>query len=458
MTTEQCGTPSMTAAKSAPAQASMETSHQMGGQSLFFWPLTIASMIAAAHAANFVEQADYAAFVTAVMLQGAIYLTAVVLVLWRRLAIGALVPILIVAALLRGFALTPPPNLSTDVYRYVWDGRVQAAGYNPYLLVPADPKLAHLRDQAIYPNINQKERAVTIYPPVAELLFRAAHSIEDGIAGMRAVMVAMDLITIGALLALLSCLRQPKERVLIYAWHPLPIWEFVCHAHIDAAVTALIALGLLAAVRARHALAGSILAAAILTKYFPLVLLPAIWRRWDWRLPLALAATAVVLYLPFVWTGGVSVVGFLPQHLDNEGYGAGWGFHTVWLLRDFAIADPPAALYVACALTVLGALALWALFGRAADNVRLDALVWLGAAFVFLTSPHYPWYFAFLTALLALAPSPAVLAMTLLAPLLYLPQPPGGLSWTSLYLLVYWLPAMIAIGWGFWSIVPRRMH
>lgn len=173
-------------------------------------------------------------------------------------------------------------------------------------------------------------------------------------------------------------------------------------------------------------------------------------------MPAAFAATTVALYLPFVWTGGMAVLGFLPQHLDNEGYAAGWGFHPVWLLRDFALADPPAALYLVCALAVLMGLALWALFGRAADAVRLDALVWLGAAFVFLTSPHYPWYFAFLTALLTLVPNPAVLAMTLLAPLLYLPQPPGGLTWTHLYLFVYWLPVVIALCWGLWNIVARR--
>lgn len=175
-------------------------------------------------------------------------------------------------------------------------------------------------------------------------------------------------------------------------------------------------------------------------------------------MPAAFAATAIALYLPFVWTGGVAVLGFLPQHLDNEGYAAGWGFHPVWLLRDFGLADPPAALYVAFALAVLAGLALWVLFRRAADAVRLDALVWLGAAFVFLTSPHYPWYFAFLTALLTMAPNPAVLAMTLLAPLLYLPQPPGGLSWTHLYLLVYWLPVAIALCWGLWKIDARRVQ
>ena len=51
------------------------------------------------------------------------------------------------AILMRAALLFAPPH-STDIYRYVWDGRVQADGINPYAYVPADPALGHLRDEA----------------------------------------------------------------------------------------------------------------------------------------------------------------------------------------------------------------------------------------------------------------------------------------------------------------------
>ena len=54
--------------------------------------------------------------------------------------------VLLVAAALRLPLIVSPPFLSTDIYRYVWDGRVQAAGVNPYRYLPADPALASLRD------------------------------------------------------------------------------------------------------------------------------------------------------------------------------------------------------------------------------------------------------------------------------------------------------------------------
>lgn len=411
------------------------------------------SVLLAANAASAVDFGLIGRYVAISLGSALVYLVAVAIALRRPPQPRDFALILVVALLLRGMAMTPAPNLSTDAYRYVWDGRVQAAGLSPYLYVPADARLEHLRDQSIYPNINQKERAVTIYPPAAQLLFRVGHWVDDSLGGIRTATALLDLVTIGALILLLRQLGWARERVIVYAWHPLPIWEFVAQSHIDVAATAGIVLGLLAAVRGRQGLTGAIFAAAALVKYFPAVLLPALWRRFDWRLPIAFLGTAALLYVPYVGEAGWSVLGFLGSHLDDEGYRAGWGFHTVWLLRDFGLADPPTRLYLGAALLLLGGLAIYALIRRGADEIRFDRLLLLGGAFVFLASPHYPWYFGFLVALLVLAPQSWALAMTLLAVVLQLPRPPGGLTWTTLYLAVYWLPLallsgrLIAVGW-----------
>jgi hypothetical protein len=76
-----------------------------------------------------------------------------------------------VAVGLRAILLMLDPLLSTDIYRYVWDGKVQATGLNPYRYVPADDALAALRDAATYPNINRVDTAVTAYPQVAQMFF-----------------------------------------------------------------------------------------------------------------------------------------------------------------------------------------------------------------------------------------------------------------------------------------------
>ena len=88
----------------------------------------------------------------------------------------ALATVLLLAGAMRVVTVLPPPLQSTDAYRYVWDGRVQAAGINPYRYLPAAMELQELRDAgvgagAVYPNINRADTAPTIYPPFAQATF-----------------------------------------------------------------------------------------------------------------------------------------------------------------------------------------------------------------------------------------------------------------------------------------------
>lgn len=356
-------------------------------------------------------------------------------------------PIIILGAvLLRGLAMTAPDTaLSTDTLRYVWDGRIQWAGFNPFLYAPADSALAHLRDAVIFPGLNQKEVAVTIYPPAAQVVFMAAARLGEGVQAVRLMMAAFEALTIWALIGWLSALGQPRERVVIYAWHPLPIWDLAGQGHIDAATTAFAVCAILAATRGRQGWSGALLAAAALTKYYPAVLAAALWRRWRLAMPLAFVAAAAMLYAPYVWTAGTRMLGFLGNHLDNEGYVAGYGFHIVWILRDFGIADPPGRLYVAIAGTLLLAVVAWAFLWRSSDEIRPAQLVAIAFTFVLATSPHYPWYMAWLAALLVAAPRLSALVLTLLCGLLYMPLDDNGGGQSIVYALVFGLPLAILL-------------
>jgi hypothetical protein len=418
-------------------------------ESLAATPFLLAAAVSmamlVANAAAFITLGDAFAYVICAVLAGAIYALCVWAVLRRPAGRHDIAIIIGVGIVLRGLALTAPDALSTDLNRYIWDGRVQAAGINPYLYVPADPRLAHLRDAAIFPQINQKDTAVTIYPPAAELLLLAGHWISDSIAGPRTVMLAMDLAIVLALLGWLSTDKLPRERVLIYAWHPLILFEGATHAHIDIAATAFMVLAILAAVRHRQGLAGAAMAAAILCKYFPVLIIPALWRRMDWRMPAAMIATGLALYAPYLIGAGWAVFGFLGGHLANEGYRDGWGFHVIWLLRDFEVADPPVGLYLALAAATLAGLGCKLLLARQPDEVRAADLVLMLSAFLWLVSPHYAWYFVPLVALLARQMSAAALTMTLVAPLLHLPtfRDPAFNPTSAVYLVVFGAPLAV---------------
>jgi hypothetical protein len=223
---------------------------------------------------------------------------------------------------------------------------------------------------------------------------------------MKLVLVAVEAIGIGALFFILPAAGVPRENILLYAWHPLPVWEIAGSGHIDAAVVAFVALAIAAAFAGRRAWSGAALAAAALVKFFPLVLAPALWRPrrsnlGDWRWPAGFAAVILSAYLPFLGVGR-RVLGFLPTYFAEEKLASGSGF---WALDLLGRAVPvPVAAYLAVAATVMAGLAIGAL-RRPEDPV--SGMPWamaLGTAAVLFASPHYAWYFVWLVALLCVAP------------------------------------------------------
>jgi hypothetical protein len=394
-------------------------------------------------------------FVAFALLQGVVYAAAAIAV-WRGQASGVGIAfILIVAALLRAGPLFGPVIWTSDIYRYVWDGWVQQAGFNPYCCVPADPQLAHLRDAAIYPQINRRDFAPTIYPPVAQMTFLVNAWLGGTVLSMKLLLVAIETLGIGAMLAVLRRLGRPAQGILLYAWHPLPIWEIAGSGHIDALFVAAVPLAILAAISGRRVLTGIALGAAVLTKFIPLVLFPALWRRPDWRMPAALAAFIVAGYLPYS-SVGLRVLGYLPGYAEEEKLtaGAGQGFWLVDTLRSVVGLDVSGGAYLAFAALLVAGLGFAALRRppEPAATVRWAAV--LGVTTLLLLSPHYAWYFVLPVALLTLSPWPPAFWPTLTAFLLYW-EPDGGRIPTWAGAVIYGGFAVAAILWQLRRRVPR---
>ena len=363
---------------------------------------------------------DLNGFIIAALFQGAVWAVAAICVV-RGAARPSLALILATAVLLRLGALAAPVYLSDDIYRYIWDGRVQAAGINPYRYIPTDPALEVLRDETIFPNVNRNNYAPTIYPPIAQMLFLGATRFGGTVPGVKLVLVAIEAIGISALLLVLRTVELPTQNILFYVWHPLPVWEIAGAGHVDAAVIACVALALAAAVTGRRAWSGAALAAAALVKFFPLVLVPALWRParsnlGDWRWLAAFITVIIAAYLPYLGVGS-QVLGFLPAYMTEENLGSGGGF---WVLDALgrAVALPVAA-YLGVAAAVMGGLAVGALCRSADPSASLRWATALGTAATLFASPHYAWYFVWLVALSCAAPWWPAFWPTVTAVLLY---------------------------------------
>jgi alpha-1,6-mannosyltransferase len=381
------------------------------------------------------------------MFQALLYLVAVWVVLNRPVDRWTLVIILVCAIACRLVCIFSPPFLSSDIFRYVWDGQVQAAGINPYRYIPADPHLAFLRDLGIYPHINRRDYAHTIYPPGAQMLFLLITRMGATVRWMKAGMVGLEALAIWILVKLLQALGLRREQVLVYAWHPLVLWEVASSGHVDGVALPLIALALLFYVRHKPVATGVALAAATLVKLYPIVLFPALYRRsaWrDWRMPAAFVSIVAAGYGCYSSVGR-HVLGFLPEYAKEEGLESGSRYFLLTLARHSLHWDalPTSAFYVFSALLLLG-LAVWAfLSSEAGALTAIRCGFVIATALMLLFSSHYPWYYLWLLPFLSLIPNVPMLYFTTACFYLYTTQlaNPGP----AMYYMFQWLYGTTAV-------------
>ena len=383
------------------------------------------------------DDARLAWFVTMQMAAVAIYFIAVSRVLRDRVIARDVWVVLGVAVAMRAIPLFSEMFLSSDVFRYIWDGRVQLAGINPYVHLPVDPALADLRDTAIFSHVNRAAYAHSIYPPMAQIVFVIVAWIDQTPFAMRLAMVAFEALAVAALLRTLVLRGDNPARVLIYAWNPLAVWEFAGNGHVDAVAIGLLAVALLARTAGHRAATGVALAAAMLVKFLPAVVAPALWRRGDWRFPLAGLVTVAVLYGCYAGAG-VGVFGFAPGYADEEGMADGSG---VWALAGLShLATLPAwagLAWIGLVAAGFGAATIWLLRQPATDPAR--AASWLMLAAMLALSPHYPWYYPWLAVPAVLSPMRSTIWLGAAAMLLYVSPLHERFIWPGLL----FLPALI---------------
>ena len=331
---------------------------------------------------------------------------------WRVWQSGASVRLILGCALLMRLALLPSePSLSDDIYRYLWDGRVQWDGLNPYAHAPDSEPVAHLRD-GLWERINHPH-VPTVYPPLAQWLFAGVVGLGGGVTALKLALLLCEVGTIAAIMSLLRQRGRDPAWVLLYAWHPLPLLEIAGSGHIDALGVAALMMSLVWLGQSHRKRAAAGLAAAILAKLIPVVCAIAFWRawqgngRWAWLDPVSRA--------PLVLTGALVGGAFWLYLLDGtdifhglQTYALKWQFNdgvfglVYYLLRDPELAWDDAALLLArqICLVLWVAVLVWTLRWR--DPARI-CFALLGA-YVVLSPTVHPWYLLWILPFLPLFP------------------------------------------------------
>src|SRR5215217_1580133 len=234
---------------------------------------------------------------------------------------------------------------------------------------------------------------------------------------MKATMLLFELVTFWAVAQLLGLLGRPRQLLLMYAWHPLVVWEFAGSGHVDAISIAFIALAFLAWQRKSDLGAGFTLACATLVKLFPVVLVPTVLKRDRWRIAPVFAATIIIGYLAYLSVGPTAVFGSLPGYTQERGLFTGQQFYALSLAHKLGM-ELPSLAYLIAAMLVMSAIGFWVLLKRRSEDTLKHAMV-LATATTVLFAPHFSWYFCWLVLFLCFVPRLSIFYLTIASLLLY---------------------------------------
>ncbi|RDV16210.1 DUF2029 domain-containing protein [Pontibacter diazotrophicus] len=318
------------------------------------------------------------------------------------------------AVVFRLLFLFAAPALSDDYFRFIWDGRLLAAGVNPYLHLPQSfisgdaPPVAGLTT-ALYQQLNSPHY-YSIYPPVSQAVFWVSaelfpNNLWASVVVMRVVLLLAEAGSMLLLLRLLRKMALPDKHVLLYALNPLVILELVGNLHFEALIIFFLLLSLLQLYYQRYVFSGIAFGLAIGTKLVPLMFLPFLLRRLGPRKFLlfggAAGGTVVAVFYPLL---SMEVIRHIFQSLDLYfqkfefnasiyfllrwiGYKLA-GFNIIWILGPL--------LSLATLLIIV-----WLAAKRRLGSIR-RLVGYMAAAltiYLFLATTVHPWY---LTTLLAL--------------------------------------------------------
>jgi alpha-1,6-mannosyltransferase len=286
---------------------------------------------------------------------------------------------LVLAALWHLQFLGMPPGQDDDIHRYVWDGRLQRLGYDPYLVVPSDPAFSGLHTSETR-TLNNPD-VPSPYPAGAELFFRAVTAIHESTFALKVAFVLCDLAIVLVLLDILRRSRQGMHWVLAYAWHPLLATEVAGSGHIDIVGALLLLVSFAALDRRWRPIAAVAFGLAIAVKFLPIVLLPLYWKRVRIRDGILATIIVGVLYVPFL-KGGSIPIGSLGTYVQNFRFNG----------PIFAILERVAAPQLVAALAVLVGFLIAIRLRTGSPELSSGAFVWPMAGSLLCAPVVYPWY------------------------------------------------------------------
>ena len=313
---------------------------------------------------------------------------------WMKLELG----LLFLGVIFFWCILLPlPSGLSRDVWRYLWDARVTIHGYSPYLYSPGDPILSTLAKGNILFQNCRFRNIPTDYPPGAEFFFILGYIFSDkDLLGIKGVLFISNLVTCIAIILLLKQKKLDPRIFIVYAWCPIVLVEFAVNGHSDVLAIMFVTLALLANnSNKKRIFVGICLGMAILTRIYPLILIPAFLKKKDFIMLSSLLVTIFLGYLPFLILGHGFVFGFFLTFASEQGGNGGILLRVITWIATLFHASNHTIIEIELIIDLLLFLStgLFVLLYRKKHLINTEQSVLLLLCSVFIVASHiFSWY------------------------------------------------------------------
>ncbi len=337
--------------------------------------------------------------------------------------------IIISGILFRLALIDSAPSTSDDFYRYLWEGRMILNFENPFEKAPDDPSLKYIHDGQLPAKVSFPHMT-TIYPPIAQITFAAGSFISPGnSAGLKIIYLLFETMTLFILFRLLKETGNNEWKVVYYAWLPLPIMEYMVNAHIDAAGITFFLLFLYYAGKNKYIAASFPLAGAILVKLFPALFIPLLFRKFGFKKSVISIGITLLIVSLFM-------LPFIPEKREiNESlitYLSTWSFNgSLYKITDYLTGFGSDSRLITYSLFIAGIIIISFRY-----NNFTKAVFYSWILYIICTPTLYPWYLGWVSAMLPLVFSPALLSLLFFVN--FSNVTPLAKTWTEFNYVLFW--------------------
>ena len=307
------------------------------------------------------------------------------------------------------------PNLSDDIYRFIWDGNLLLKGINPFEMVPDQIMQSRSElgmSEELYQNMNSRQYH-TVYPPISQFIFWfsaliAGQTVWLNSLIMKLFIFAAEVGSIYYLRKLLIHRSMSEYWSLLYFLNPLIILELTGNLHFEGIMIFFLLASMYMLLKERYWVAFFAFAFAVNTKMIPLILVPYLSFSLGWRRTIQFGlvgiTTTVLLHLPFLSESFIKNIGSsLGLYFKTFEFNASIYYLVRWIgfqIKGYNIIAT-AGPYLATISTLLIIAISWFSRNKKLANIATAFILILTTYFLFSTTVH-PWYITTMVAFMPL--------------------------------------------------------